>query len=514
MYERSANALERARDACANLNERWGTLCSRYLPVAPADSIWRFSRTIAPGDPEQGWKLHLSATVLTACEVLERVAPLLSTRGTLFKAATSLHEVEKINSGLYYGYSQVGKLITIYPESPEAAISLAQQLYELTGSVSAPAVPFDLKFRRDGCVYYRYGAFRPLEIKNQDGTRAPAICDPQGQLVPDVRDTASAKPDWVTNPFAATQPPGQVAPDESPLRTTYKAFLALAQRGRGGVYKALDLGVIPPRFCILKEGRREGELSWDGRDGYWRVRNEECAITSLRAAGVDAPRVYTSFTVEANYYLVTEFIEGETLQKYLLRRRRRLPIARALRLGAELSRLLASVHAAGWAWRDFKPGNVIMAKAGALRPLDFEGSCRLDRPDPMPWGTPGFVSPARGRDVESRVCEDLYALGAFLHLLFTGRLPESSSQTAIGRLRRNVPTEVCALVSELLTADPRLRPPAHDVARRLLVAKADCEGVPARPPSLRWQGRAGAGGGALVRRSVGRSEGCRRPGQP
>lgn len=451
----------------ADLSERWRELCARYLPLTADNSIWRFSRAAAPDAPKQGWKIHVSATVLTACAVLEKIAPLLHGRDTMFKAPSSLLEVHKINCGLYYGYSQVGKLITVYPESPEEARYLSQQLYELTGSRSAPAVPFDLKLRPDGCIYYRYGAFKSAEIESADGMRIPAICDPKGQLVPDLREGPSAKPDWVASLFPERPPEAQGGWSQSPLKTTYKAFRALAQRGRGGVYQALDISVSPPRLCILKEGRREGEMGWDGRDGSWRVRNEECVIASLRAAGVDAPRIYSSFKVEENYYIVTEFIEGETLHAHLVRRKRRLPVARALQLVAELALLLSRIHSAGWVWRDCKPGNIVMTKMGALRPLDFEGACPVESPDPLPWGTAGFTPPQWHTEVKSRVYEDLYALGAVLHLLLTGKLPENPSTLPLKIVRRNIPPQACQLISELLTANPRHQPSVQVTAERL-----------------------------------------------
>jgi hypothetical protein len=454
----------------ADLSKCWQELCSQYLPLTADDLIWRFSRAAAHDEPEQGWKLHISATVLTACEVLAKVAPVLHRRGVQFKAPLSLEEINKINSGLFYGYSQIGKLITVYPKSPEDAVILARQLHELTGHLSAPDVPFDRKFRPESCIHYRYGAFREFDIESPDGTRTPAMRNPEGQLVPDLRDSV-AQPDWVRNPFAEEQSCDQAALDESPLQTTYKAFQALTQRGRGGVYEALDLSVNPPRLCILKEGRRKGELSWDGRDGHWRVRHEEQVIMALRGAGVEAPRVYSSFTVEGNYYLVTEFIEGEALDAYLFRRRKRLAVTQGLRLGAKLSCLLSRIHAAGWTWRDCKPGNVIMTKKGDMRPLDFEGACPSDAPDPMPWGTPGFTPPEWRSGVESREYEDLYGLGATLYFLLTGRLPGSSSASPlpVKKLRRNVPQEACRLISELLSADPQRQPSAQAVARRLLM---------------------------------------------
>jgi hypothetical protein len=87
----------------ARESERWRVLCERYLPLAPAGSIWRFSRPAAPSEPEQGWKLHISATVINACSMLETVAPLLHARDVQFKAPASMHEISRVNSGLYYG---------------------------------------------------------------------------------------------------------------------------------------------------------------------------------------------------------------------------------------------------------------------------------------------------------------------------------------------------------------------------------------------------------------------------
>lgn len=455
------------RPPSAAPSARWAGLCDLHLPLRPAGSIWRYSRAVLPGDPEQGWKLHIPATVLTAGRVLRAVAPLLGGCGVLFKAPASLQELDKLNSGLFYGYSQVGKFITVYPQTDAEAVLLAEQLHELTRGMRAPAVPFDHRYRPGGCVYYRYGAFKLLEVEGPDGEAAYAIRDPEGNLVPDVRDSASI-PAWVADPFL--DPAGRAAAPSTPtpLQTTFKAFRALAQRGRGGVYQALDLGSTPPRLCVLKEGRRDGEVGWDGRDGAWRVRHEGCVLAALAGAGVNVPRLYASFRAEKNHYIAVEFIEGESLNDWLARRRRRLPVAAALRGGAELARLVASVHAAGWVWRDCKPANVILTKSGELRPLDFEGACPTDRPDPLPWGTRAFMPPegdevSRGR---SRLPEDLYSLGSVVYFLLAGCPPDAASPP-LSKVRRNVPADASRVVAELLGTDPSLRPAAVEVARRL-----------------------------------------------
>lgn len=451
---------------------RWKELCERYLPVAAKGSIWRFSRETLPGDPEQGWKLHVPATVLTAVSVLERIAPLLRGRGVLFKSPATLDELDKLNAGIFYGYSQVGKVFTVYPRTEGEAVLLAERLHGLTRRMRAPSVPFDLRYRRDGCVYYRYGAFKALEAEGAGGGPTYALRDPEGNLVPDARDSA-AKPHWVTDPFPGGREQAAPPSAPTPLQTTFRAFRALTQRGRGGVYQALDLSAAAPRLCVLKEGRRDGETCWDGRGGAWRIRHEGRVLEALRGAGVEVPRLYASFRVEGDHYIAVEFIEGESLNGWLGRRRRRLPVAAALRRGAELARLVARIHAAGWVWRDCKPGNLLVTRGGEMRPLDFEGACPVDGPDPLPWGTRAFLAPEaceafRGR---SRLPEDLYALGAVVYLLLAGRTPDAPAPP-VEKARRNVPRAAARVVAELLSPDPGLRPAAADVARRLEAALA------------------------------------------
>jgi hypothetical protein len=451
-----------------SLGGRWAELCRSYLPLRPENSVWRFSRGLLPEDPVQGWKLHVPATVLTAVEVLRAVAPLLQRRGVLYKATATLAELDKLNSGLHYGYSQVGKFLTVYPRTDEEAVLLAKGLHRLTRGMEAPAVPFDQRYRAGGCVYYRYGAFQSLEVKDLEGGITYAIRDPEGRLVPDRRDRA-AHPEWAADPFTPRRPRRPAPPPASPLKTTYRAFRALAQRGRGGVYQALDLSATSPRLCVLKEGRRAGEVSLDGRDGFWRMQNEGRVLAALGGAGVEVPRLYGSFEAEGNYYVAVEFIAGESLDAWLSRRQRRLPVNDALRCGGALARLVARIHEAGWVWRDLKPGNVIVTGGGRLRPIDFEGACRVESPDPLPWGTPAFAPPEGAEEFRggTRLPEDLYALGAVVYFLLAGRTPDAADPVPLSKARKGVPADVLRLVGGLLSPDPLRRPGAREAARRL-----------------------------------------------
>lgn len=463
------NNRHSARSLSQSLNERWEELRSRYLPVAGEDPFWRYSRTRGPADPDQGWKLHISATVLTANKVLEAVGPFLQSHGTIFKGPVSLHELSRINCGVYYSYALVGKCFTVYPQTTEEALTLAERLHDLTLGIAAPGVPFDQRFRPNSCVHYRYGAFRHRQINNKDGTFTLALRGPRGKLVPDLRQSPAGQPDWISDPFLNRQQADGAAATDTPLKTTFKVFQALTQRGKGGVYKAVDVGACPPRLCILKEGRRHGEPSWDGCDGYWRVNHEEQVLRSLSSEGVDVPNIFSSFEVEGNFYLAIEFIEGVSLQTLLTKRKRRLPVRLALEYGLQLSRLMAQIHSAGWVWRDCKPSNLIITSEGSLRPLDFEGACLVTQPDPTPWGTPNFVPPEAYNAFhgQSRVPEDLYALGVLVYHLLFGGFPSAAAEMPLDKFRRNVPAAFCQIVVELLSRDPQQRPSAQKVARKL-----------------------------------------------
>lgn len=443
------------------LNSHWRELSRHYLPLTSKGSIWRFSRQADGDDPDQGWKLHVSATVLSANEIFAVVAPFLHSKGAMFKAPVSLYELHKLNTGELYGYSQIGKFITVYPRNSAQALSLARALNRLTRNLPAPAIPFDHRYGANGCIYYRFGAFKVLE-KEQRDDQVLYMRGPDGNLIPDDRHSSDV-PAWISNPFKRSRRSRDTA--STPLQTTFKAFEAVAQRGRGGVYKAIDLSSSPPRICILKEGRQYGEVDWDGRDGAWRVLHEGNVLEQLRRAGVNVPRLYSSFQIDDNSYIAIELIDGINLNAWLARRRRRLSIRQVLRYAIGIASLVARIHDAGWVWRDCKPGNIMITRNGQLRAIDFEGACLIDQPDPAPWGTRLFVPPEwdKAFNGQSRLPEDLYALGAIIHLMLTGAPPDQNSN----KPNRKIPKGLESVVNALLSPNPLSRPPADVVILEL-----------------------------------------------
>jgi Tol biopolymer transport system component len=186
-----------------------------------------------------------------------------------------------------------------------------------------------------------------------------------------------------------------------------------------------------------------------------------------RAAGaLNHPNIVTLHDVgvaDGAPYLVTEVLEGESLRAVV--QRGPVPPARAIEIVTHVAAGLEAAHAKGIVHRDLKPENLFVLPDGRVKILDF-GIAKLMRPesrtDEMAETTPVFASltatgtimgtvsymapeQLRDRPVDQRA--DLFALGAILQELLTGRQP-FSGETAADR------------VSAILVAEPPALPEA------------------------------------------------------
>src|SRR5207253_8286650 len=130
----------------------------------------------------------------------------------------------------------------------EEAVAIAHELHRLTHRFNGPSIPFDLRLTNTSNVYYRYGSFQRLKLSH-NGRETHAVCGPDGELVPDIRE--NPKPDWVSDPFENDRPIHR-----NKTAVTFeriRVLRALAQRGKGGVYEAIDLTRGSPELCLLKE---------------------------------------------------------------------------------------------------------------------------------------------------------------------------------------------------------------------------------------------------------------------
>jgi serine/threonine protein kinase len=297
-----------------------------------------------------------------------------------------------------------------------------------------------------------------------------ALRAPDGELVPDERGPSAGTPAWASDPFAGdAREPGDPLKGKTTSTLFGRGFLvyeALSQRGKGGVYRALDVRRAPARIVILKEGRRHGETGWDGRDGAYRVRRDAKVMEALKAAGLRVPDVYAKLRVGQTAYVAMEHIEGSSVQSLL--GGVRLGVDEALRLASDIASVVGKVHTAGWVWRDCKPANLMLVENGVV-PVDFEGAAPRGARESVPWTTPGYLPPelVGGGVSECRESDDVYALGVTVHQLLSGEPQPERPLRPIGSLRRGVPKRVRELIARMLSSEAATRPGAEDASRVL-----------------------------------------------
>ncbi|HTO91093.1 MAG TPA: serine/threonine-protein kinase [Candidatus Sulfotelmatobacter sp.] len=192
-------------------------------------------------------------------------------------------------------------------------------------------------------------------------------------------------------------------------------------------------------------------------------------------ARVRHPNVVTVFGAgefEGHPGLWMEFLRGETLDKRI-ERQGALPPAEVARIGLELARALAAVHAAGLVHRDLKPANVLIESDGRVVLTDFGLGQRRFVPEAervrIP-GTPMFMSPERLDGQSATPRSDLYALGATLWSAIAGKNPftartlaelEAESRrgpsTALHTLRPEAPAALTEAIERAMAPDPNAR---------------------------------------------------------
>ncbi len=266
-------------------------------------------------------------------------------------------------------------------------------------------------------------------------------------------------------------------------------YLLESRLGRGAmgqVYLAKDTKFDTRRVAV-KTVRQDILSSEDLQEGEAIARFEREAQA---AASIQHPNTVsvTDFGESADgiFYLVMEYVEGETLHK-LLRREGTLPVKRAVRLLRQIADGVDAAHDLDILHRDLKPANIfIMQKSkggdGFIKVGDF-GLAKIMNQTVTDTastatpssrgiiGTPEFMSPEQMQPeigVDKR--SDLYALGTIAYLMLGGKTPFTGEMMQLimqkvmhtppplSTLRSDIPSDVDRVIMRTLAIDPADRP--------------------------------------------------------
>ena len=261
----------------------------------------------------------------------------------------------------------------------------------------------------------------------------------------------------------------------------YRVLSKIAGGGMGVVYKAEDTKLR--RRVALKF---LPESCTGDPQGLERLLREARAASALSHPNICV--IHDVDEADGHPFIVMELLEGRTLHQVIGGR----PVAvdRVLEIGVEVAEGLHAAHARGIVHRDIMPANVFVTEHDQVKILDF-GLAKLrltdtagDATSPeLDWagtlsrpgtalGTVAYMSPeqARGEDTDAR--SDIYALGAVLYEMATGRrafptlTPVEAFDAILHRMppaphvvEPSVPKVLSALILQALAKNPAERPP-------------------------------------------------------
>jgi serine/threonine-protein kinase len=283
----------------------------------------------------------------------------------------------------------------------------------------------------------------------------------------------------------------------SPSRSRFGDFELIEEVSRGGmgvVYRARELQLN--RIVALKM-ILAGELA--GEEDVKRFRAEAEAAAQLEHPGI-VP-IHEIGSVGGQHYYTMSFIDGAGLDQFKGSGVR--DPKSAARIVQQVAEAVDYAHTRGIVHRDLKPANVLMDAEGIPRITDFGLAKRTDASGELTrtgqiLGTPGYMAPeqAAGESKFIGAAADIYALGALLYFLITGRPPFQSANvidtlvqslesepTMPRNLNSSVPRPLEQICMRCLERDPADRYTSAAEVAQELNRFLQGEPVQARPPT-------------------------------
>jgi hypothetical protein len=421
--------------------------------AGPAGDWWHLLPD-GHGLPDQGWKIHVSATPADAERVLDVVWEQCTAARLPFKFLRSRGLLFLRNSK-YAERGASGKFATVYPRDDAELERAVGLLDRALAGTPGPYILSDLRVGQ-GPVYVRYGGFTPRRMPAEDGEQVHALTHPDGHLVPDRRTPVFAPPAWVTLP-PFLEPHLRARGETSLADLPYRVERALHFSNGGGVYQGTDTRT--GRAVVLKEARPHSGLLADGRDAVARLEAEQAALE--RAAGSGAgPEVLDAFTLGEHRFLVLEHVPGRTLNTLFSER---FPLIGAdpapgalgaytqwaLGIARRVEQAVDALHERGLVFNDLHLFNIMVRPDDTVTLIDFEVAAFTEQAGRQTLAARAFQAPPgmAGPDV------DRYALACLRLALFlplTALLPLDRGRAAAmaGTIRAQFPDVPAAYLDE------------------------------------------------------------------
>ncbi len=240
----------------------------------------------------------------------------------------------------------------------------------------------------------------------------------------------------------------------------YRILEQVGEGGFGVIYKAEDLDEHCRLVAIKQINLRQltAQQMMEATDLF----NREVQYLS-RLKHSHIPRMFDYFTDPDHWYVIMEYIKGETLEDKLKKvRHGRFSTQQVYDIGIVLCDVLGYLHAQKppIIFRDVKPGNIMQTEKGRIYLIDF-GIARHYAPgqvrDTTLLGSPGYAAPEQYGKAQTTAQTDIYGLGATLQTLLTGKEPLDMLINGASQ-DRSIPKKLQLLLTKMLEQNAGDRP--------------------------------------------------------
>ena len=268
------------------------------------------------------------------------------------------------------------------------------------------------------------------------------------------------------------------------LQDRYRITHEIGEGGMGRVYRAEDMRLN--QIVAIKEALSPSDESAQLIAARVRAFQREAHLLAGRIKHHAIPRVIDHFQIGTTWYIVMDYVDGESLEQQLKQRGAPFSLKEVLLWTGQLLKILESLHSGTppIIHRDIKPSN-IKVKDNKVCLLDFGLAKQLTgtKKSTVAMFTPAFAAPEQMDNREPTAQSDLYSVGATMYYLLSNVEPMSASERSIAiacggtdplpHLKDIVRTEIPDEITDLIMSAMSLRPDERPFKAETMRAKID-----------------------------------------
>lgn len=388
------------------------------------------------------WKIHVSATTFNYKEIFKIVTDYCIKNSINFKFISNYSLFKQVN-GKTSNRVSAGKFIVVYPKKGEI-LSVLENLYKKTSKFEGPYILSDKQYKDSQVLYYRYGEYLPIRIRNEKGTIGTFIKDNNNQLVRDKRVPYYYLPNWIED-----LPLKSNSNTKSNFLSKYTVLNAKHFSSSGGVYTVKD---NYENSYIAKEARAFTGVDETGLFATDRLDREKNFLQILEPTAI-TPKVHDYISEYGNVYLIEEEIIGITLREFIYRLNPLLNLEKSTSLQEEyyekaylifkqLLEKLQIIHQYKISLYDISDTNIIIenfeTENPVVRIIDLENAIYENESQESYIETPGFRSAIKKyfkKDIDKIM---LIGLAMFFPLNALYELDNSKKSLLVQWAKKNV----------------------------------------------------------------------------